>query len=66
MAGHDAADVLLIPVDQFHKEIHLSGQNSPDNLLVPRSPPCRPAVSLSQKGSQWLSRKTQTKGYSPL
>src|SRR5438445_1696023 len=40
MAGDDAADMLLIAGNQFHKKIHFSGQNPTDDLLIRGRRPC--------------------------
>jgi hypothetical protein len=50
MARHDATDMLLVTRNQFHKEIHLSGQDPADDLFIRRAGSCMGA-RLTQKES---------------
>jgi len=50
MARHDATDMLLVARYQFHKEIHLSGQDPADDLFIRRSVR-RSGARLTQKES---------------
>src|SRR6266702_5168279 len=64
MAGDDAADMLLIPGNQFHKKIHSSGQNPTDDLLIRGRRPCHasPGTAVLPLG---LSRVGPGAGRSP-